>query len=327
MRVAMPTIVSVTDADLETFCQPAGLSELTPALVRRQGPDACLMVMDVGRPAARASLWWRNTPPHAGHRLGLIGHYAARDAGVASLLLEKACAILASQACTLGVGPMDGSTWRRYRLLTHRGAELPFFLEPDNPDDWPNHFEQAGFTSLARYFSSVNLDIDRGRPSVEPVPPGVRLREFDPRCIESEMSCLWQVAAAGFAGNFLYSPIEEAEFREIYGPLMPLVRPELVQFVEVHGEPAGFCFAVPDLLQARRGYAVDTVVLKSLAVLPDHRRRRLGRVLVASVVNRARTLGFRRAIFALMHEDNPSRRLERAVMRDFRQYTLFGRAL
>ena len=35
------------------------------------------------------------------------------------------------------VGPLDGSTWRRYRLVTERGVEPPFFMEPDNPDDWP----------------------------------------------------------------------------------------------------------------------------------------------------------------------------------------------
>ena len=323
----MPTVVRVADADLTAFCQPAGLSDLTPALVRRHRPDASTMVLDEGRPVARASLWWTNTPLHADHRLGLIGHYAARDAGVARILLDTACATLAAQTCTLAVGPMDGSTWRRYRLLTDRGTEPPFFLEPDNPDDWPGHFEKAGFIAMACYFSSLNPDIVRCRPPAESVPSGVTLRELDPRQLDREMDRLWRVAAIGFAGNFLHSPIEEAEFREIYGPVMPLLRPELVQFAEVDGEPAAFCFAVPDLLQAQRGQVVDTVVVKSLAVLPDHRRQRLGSLLVDSVVNRARTLGFRRAIFALMHESNPSRRLQRALMRDFRRYTLFGRTL
>ncbi len=327
MRAVTPTVVTVADADLAVFCELAGLSELTPALIRRHRPDACSMVLDRGRPVARASLWWTNTPPHDGQRLGLIGHYAARDTEVARTLLDTACATLAGQACTLAVGPMDGSTWRRYRLLTDRGPEPPFFLEPDNPDDWPGHFEQAGFIALALYASSLNPDIARYRTAAEPVPSGVTVRELDPRHIESEMGHLWRVAAIGFAGNFLHTPIEETEFREIYGPVMPLVRPELVQFAEVDGQPAGFCFAVPDLLQAHRGQAIDTVVLKSMAVLPEHRRQRLGSILVDSVVNRARALGFRRAIFALMHEENPSRRLQRAVMRDFRHYTLFARTL
>lgn len=323
----MPTVVNVADADLEAFCQPSGLSDLTPALVRRHRPDAGVMVLDQRRPVARASLWWTNTPPHAGHRLGLVGHYAARDGGVACVLLDSACALLAGNGCTLAVGPMDGSTWRRYRLLTDRGTEPLFFLEPDNPDDWPGHFEEAGFIPLARYFSSLNPDIARGRQAAEPLPSGVTLRELDPHHIDGELGRLWRVASIGFAGNFLHSPIEEDEFRELYRPVMSVVRPELVQFAEVDGQPVGFCFGVPDLLQARRGQSVDTVVLKSIAVLPEHRRRRLGSILVGSVVNRARTLGFRRAIFALMHEANPSRGLERAVMCDFRRYTLFERAL
>ena len=57
---------------------------------------------------------------------------------------------LAAERCTIAIGPVDGNTWQRYRLITEPGTEPPFFLEPDNPDAWPGQFTAAGFTPLAQ---------------------------------------------------------------------------------------------------------------------------------------------------------------------------------
>ena len=44
------------------------------------------------------------------------------------------------------MGPLDGSTFRSYRLVTQpsfsdAAAHPPFLMEPDNPDEWPDDFE------------------------------------------------------------------------------------------------------------------------------------------------------------------------------------------
>lgn len=327
----VPGLLFTAHADPRLFCAMAGLSDLTPDLLRRHGPDASFMVLDAATPVARASLWWTGVPRLPAHRLGLIGHYATVDADAARVLLEGACAELARRGADLAVGPMDGSTWRRYRLLTERGTEPAFFLEPDNPDEWPAHFEAAGFTPLAQYYSALNVDITRHTRPHDLVRSlareGFLVRPLDVHDPEADIHRLWDIASRAFADNFLYTPIAEDEFAEMQRPLLPFVRPELVQIVETDGRTVGFCFAIPDLLQARRGEAIDTVVFKTMAVLPEHRGRRIGSLLIASVAEQARVLGFRRTIFALMHEKNPSRRLERGLMRDFRRYTLFARRL
>src|SRR5439155_18340435 len=104
-----------------------------------------------------------------GPSLGLLGHYGVRAGAAAAPLLALACDRLAAHGCTLAVGPMDGSTWQRYRLLTERGSEPAFFLEPDNPDDWPGHFTAAGFTALAHYYSALNADLEREDPRLAAV--------------------------------------------------------------------------------------------------------------------------------------------------------------
>src|SRR5215212_2826578 len=64
----------------------------------------------------RCSLWWNHTPQLENHKVGLIGHYEARDDESAAKILAASCEELKNQKCTIAVGPMDGSTWNRYRL-------------------------------------------------------------------------------------------------------------------------------------------------------------------------------------------------------------------
>src|SRR5262249_56216269 len=89
----------------------AGLAGVMAEELTRQHPDALWMVADAARIlAGRCALWWTKTPPYERHRLGLIGHYAARDVAAAAPLLQLACEQLAARACTLAVRPMAGNT-------------------------------------------------------------------------------------------------------------------------------------------------------------------------------------------------------------------------
>jgi GNAT superfamily N-acetyltransferase len=315
----------------EAFCTLQGPDDLTPEQVRDQRPDDLFLLTRDGEPVGRASLWWRAVAPYKHERLGVIGHYAARDADAARDTLRAACGRLADAGCSLAVAPMDGSTWHRYRLITQRGTEPPFFLEPDNPDGWPRDFAQEGFAPLAHYFSALNPDISRCRfPTAQAAQlavQGYTLRNLSTIDLAGELHLLWQIADRAFEHNFLYTPIPESGFRALYAPLLGHIDPRLVLVAEFRGRGIGFCFAVPDLLQRRRGETVDTVIVKTIAVIPEHRRRGLGALMFARIMETARDLGMRRAIAALMHEDNPSRRLDRELMREMRRYTLFARKL
>jgi GNAT superfamily N-acetyltransferase len=319
---------------LADFCAPAGLPPLEVEAVARHKADVHWLLKNSDNDvAARCSLWRQMTPAYGDHRLGLIGHYAAYNAEAAAQLLDLACDRLAAQGCTLAVGPMDGSTWQRYRLLTERGREPGFFLELDNPDEWPAHFSRNGFTVLATYVSALATDLSRPEPRLARVAEraaarGIRIRPLDPARFEAELRCLHGLALASFEQNLLYTPIDESEFMALYRPLRPTIRPDLILIAERHDRPVGFVFALPDWLQARRGEALDTVILKTVAVHPDHRSGGLGSLLVACCHEVAHNLGYRRAIHALMHETNDSRKISRRhEARVMRRYALFAKLL
>lgn len=322
-----------TPAELEPWQSPADPLHLDPAALGRDAPNThWMLVGERGALRARCSLWWTRTPSLLGHRVGLIGHYAARDAAAAGLLLERACRELAARGCSVAVGPMDGSTWRRYRLLTERGSEPTFFLEPDNPDDWPDHFLTLGFQPIAHYISAVNCDLSRAEPRVGHIAErlsaqGVRIRALDPWRAEDDLRRIYSVSAVSFRNNVLYTPIAEPDFLAQYRALVPALRPELVLIAETADQPVGFIFAVPDLKQAERGHPIDTVIVKTLAVLPERTHAGLGSLLLAVCQRAAHQLGYTRTIHALMHEQNTSRNLSRRYAQPMRRYALFGKAL
>jgi predicted N-acetyltransferase YhbS len=298
----------------------------------KHGCDAHLVVMRDGVAVARTSLWWIRTPTMSGERPGIVGHFAAIDEAVAKQVLDAACGELKRHGCSICVGPMDGNTWRRYRLLTERGAKPTFFLEPDNPDEWPGFFSAANFVPLATYFSAMNDDLTVEDPRIARATErlsseGVRLRTLKAKDFVEELRRIYAVSRTAFEKNFLYSPIEEAEFLAQYEPIRAHLVPELVILAEQEEQPVGFVFSIPDLAQAKRGQRVDTVILKTVAVMPGRRSAGLGNVLVSGCQQAARALGFQRVIHALMHESNNSLNLSGRYAKPFRRYVLYARKL
>src|SRR5262245_16448659 len=221
-----------------------------PNDMHRHQPDEHWLLTNDGREAiGHCSLWSRNVPAYPGHRLGLIGHYAARDTAAAQRLLSQACARLAAGGCDLAVGPMDGSAWRRYRFVSERGAEPPFFLEPNQPDEWLRQFQSQGFTTLDEYSSALNNDLGyvgaRVTPDAEHLMDTVvrilALRpEFRQDKFENDLRRIYAVASVSFARNFLYTPIAESEFIAQYKTLRTYVRPELTLIAERADRVVGF---------------------------------------------------------------------------------------
>jgi GNAT superfamily N-acetyltransferase len=227
---------------------------------------------------------------------------------------------------------MDGNTWRRYRLITERGQEPPFFLEPDNPDDWPDHFRSAGFSPLARYVSALNDDLSVADPRVPEATKrlnadAVQIRPIDLSRFEDELKAVHELSVEAFADNFLYTPITQQEFLSMYAPVRPHLRSQLILLAEKDSRLIGFMFGVPDVMQAKRGQPITTAIAKSMAVRPGRSGAGLGSVLMDSFQQEARSLGFTRVIHALMHEDNRSLKISARFGKPIRQYTLFIREL
>ncbi len=281
---------------------------------------------------ARCSIWWRDTAKLNGSTTGAIGHYSATDAQYGEAVLQHALRELKHRRCDLAVGPLDGNTWRNYRFITERGDANPFFLEPDNPDEWPLHFGHAGFSTLAHYVSEINPDMANRQPELGSLREkfaslGVQINPVDVDDPVDDMAGIYRVVCESFRTSFMYTPLDIDSYCSLYEPMLMQVDPSLILVAKHAGEVVGFILAPPDFLQLKYQHRMDAIVIKTVAVLPRKEYSGLGRVLIVDCLKNAINMGFTTAISALMHVQNRSQKISSDCAGPMRAYALFAKEL
>ena len=145
-------------------------AEATQTLVPQ--PDA-----QIQHGTATCNLWWTRTPFEEDHVTGYIGNLSAPsgDGSTLTVLLEKACDRLQAEGATLAVGPINGSTWGDYRLVTdlapgEQSEAAPAFPgEPPHAPDLRAALDAAGFTPWQTYRSGLVPDLG-AMPEPQPQP-------------------------------------------------------------------------------------------------------------------------------------------------------------
>lgn len=310
-----------------------GFTELFSAQAYRQkdeglGAARAYLAVQGSHVLARASGQMAIGLVGLGRAAGLIGHYEAADSEAGRALLDRVCGDLKSLGASIVVGPMNGSTWRRYRLaLEPRGGEErgPAFLgEPENPPSYAADFKAAGFT-LREEYESRRVPLSAGLPWDSYLPErvrtryGARIRPLDPADYEAELGRIYDESAESFDANTLFTPLSRAGFLEAFLPMKDFYDPEFVRlYCAPDGRVEGHVTAYPD---------GDQLILKTLSCRKHMRGLGLAHVLSYQVHELAFKRGFKSVVHALMHVENRSDRMSAELGRVIRRYGLFSRDL
>lgn len=299
------------DARFAEWQSVGGAAELLPRGVR------CLLARRGGVPVARLAFGTDG--------FGFVGWYEALDDPAGVALLQRAREELGRVGAEQSIGPLNGSTWGRYRwVLPGTGDAPPFLGEPWNPPGYPAQWEAAGFGVAAEYESRIfhdpEPDAARLRAAeVRAEEQRIRVRPLDPERWDEELRDIHGLSLASFADNPYYTPIGLESFRAANNRLRPLLVPELVRLAhDPSGRLLGLAFAYPDGTSGR-------VVLKTLATAPEARGFRLATLLTEQIHAVARERGASAVIHALMHVSNRSAQM--SVDRrtgPFRRYALYA---
>jgi len=314
--------------DLDQVGDDRGLERLSAQAFQFHRPaEHWIAQTSTGEEQARCSLWIEPEMIWQGRRLGRVGHYGALTAEAGSQVLRSACHELIARGCDAVVGPMDGSTWFRYRLITERGSDPPFFLEPDHPPEWLDHFRAARFRPFSHYLSARITDLNKLDPRMDRVARrmdqlGIQITSLGDHDLQDHLLQIHQLCLRSFAPNFLYIPLDQERFLALYKPVFPYIEPQLIQLAYDSDRLVGFAFALPDWAQQQRGDPIDTLVIKTVAVWPGRRYAGLGNLLAQRCQQIGRSLGMNSAIHALMHEHNSSRNALGQRAHPFRHYSL-----
>lgn len=305
-------------------------------------PSLYLFAMYEGKLTARCSLWTEpkilfppsaeqlNLPGLKGEvKPGFIGHYAASSLRAGMELLELADFELKRRGCNVAIGPVDGSTWRRYRLISESCGERIFSLEPVNPLSWNKHFQGAGFKAVKTYESSINKDLDARDPDGKSLKSkmtrqGVKLRSLNVEDLSSDLEGIYRVTMEAMQHNFLFSPVDRASFLKEQMRLTSLADPELVVIAEKAGTVVGYLFAYPDQNSAA---FEPRLIMKTIARKDDVKLKGLGRLLYQEVHSRAYEKGYREAVHALYSTGNTASEISSMYGEPIRTYALYGKSL
>jgi GNAT superfamily N-acetyltransferase len=245
------------------------------------------------------------------------------------LLLRRALDDLYAEGAKRVVGPLNGSTWHRYRLVVPDSdsrklpGDVPFLSEPVNPIGYPLHFESAGFVPHLEYESRIirepHRDPEVFQAAVRLDGLGVTVRGIDLDHFEEALVALHELSVIAFANNPYFAPIGLDEFTAMNRAVRPLVDPALVRLAwGVNRELLGFVFAFMDPLATG-----PRVILKTLVTHPDAQGLGLGGLLT-DAINRAAAERGASVIHALMQASNFSTRISsRRDSELFRRYRLY----
>lgn len=283
-----------------------------------QSPSAVGSLWRDGAVVARGALWWDGT-------VGRLGQLQANNAAAAAAFLSRACGTLQQRGCTLALGPMDGHTWNDYRCALNWEAGPPFWGEPQTDPSWVAWLTQAGFTPVAQYESRLCLDLSQTHSPRRRrhIPAPVQVQSAQGVAMDRVFPLLYALVMESFRRQPFFRPLPEDAFIRYLQPRLAQIDPALVQLAWEESRLVGFLLAMPDPLAP----ADRRLIIKTLAVWPHRAYAGLGYSLLEAAHQAGLRQGYRQAIHALMHRQNPSCNLSRRYSQPFRDYVLMAKPL
>lgn len=273
----------------------------------------------------KATCFFENTPKVDGKNIGTIGEFEADSVSAGVSILKKCEEVLRGKGFKFIVSPMNGNTWKKYRVMSYTSGEPEFVFEKVNPIEHNEMLQKAGFEVLHKYISTKGkIDdyveskfLDKLEEKMKK--QNIVIRNFDKNNYLDDLAKIYNVARSSFGRNPFYTEISKEEFLKQYEPYISMFDEELILIAEKEGKPVGFLFAVPN-------YDKKSIVVKTGAVLIEYEKIALGSIILGNLQKKAKAKGYEEWIFAFMYQNNTSvKSAKRHKTEVIREYVVYGK--
>lgn len=293
-----------------------------------------VILLDGEKELAKATCYVKNTPIVNEKSIGCIGEFSSVSEDNGILILKKCEEIFKDKNVKFIVGPMNGNTWKKYRTMKWSNGDSLFLLENVNPIEDNDIFIRSGFRELYTYtsnkglvedaYTSKALDIAREKLKEK----DIKIRKFNKQNYLDDLKKIYNVSKVSFTRNPFYTPIEESEFLMQYEQYINMVDEDFILIAEKDGKEIAFIFCVPNFNELKENKPLKTLILKTVAVLPEYENLAIGNVLLSEISNMAKQKNFKEWIFAFMYSNNTSQKMaKRNNAQIIRQYAIYGKEI
>ena len=179
------------------------------------------------------------------NNMGMIGNYECiNDDHISNMLLNA----IENAARKLGfadlIGPMHGDTWHSYRFSLLPKA--PFLMESVHQKYYPSQWQQNELAIWAEYQTNkewIKHDFPQAEADAYFTNKQLTIKPFNIKRAIDDLKEIHAFCARVFVHNYLYSPISQADFLALYTPLLPYLKPSLIDMVMDKDKIVGLIFA------------------------------------------------------------------------------------
>lgn len=287
-----------------------------------------------GQVLASAICYFENTPEYEGKRIGTIGEFETNTKENGIRILKKCEEILKEKNIEFIVAPMNGNTWGKYRTLKYSSGEALFLLENINGMEYNDILLNAGFKEIDTYSSTKgNLDDAYNAESLNLLEnnlekENILIREFNKENYINDLTKIYNISLKSFKRNPFFTEIKKEEFIMQYEKYLELIKEEFILIAEKNGEEIGFIFCIPNFNELKENGRLESIIVKTVAVLPGYERFAIGNILLNKIAKKAKLENFEKWIFAFMYENNTSQKMaKRNKTEIIREYALYGKKI
>ena len=243
-------------------------------------------------------------------KVGFWGFFESiEDESVARELLKTAEAWIKERGMETVRGPMCPSTNYECGLLVEGYEDSPQIMMTYNPKWYADFFEQEGYAK-AKDLLAYNIDLSFEMPELivkiserAEKSHKITYRPINMKKWDEEIRLMLEIYNSAWEKNWGFIPMTEKEFLHTANDLKMVVDPNLIIFVEVAGDPAGFIVTLPDYNQIFKmipnGKLFPTGILKLLT-----QKKKINRVrtLTVGIKEKYRKLGLASLLYHKSHQ-------------------------
>jgi GNAT superfamily N-acetyltransferase len=267
-------------------------------------------------------------------------------------LLGAAVEWAASRGAGEVIGPMSFNTNQECGLLVENFDRRPMLGTTYNPPYYEALITSFGFRAVKELYAwwiDVRASLDDPKSARVATfarrimsREDVTIRHASKKRFDEEWQLLFELYNRSWRDNWGYVPMSKDEFGRLAESLLPILREEIILFLELRGWPVGFAFALPDVNEvaprngrllpfgwAKLAFGLRRIRharLMLLGVLPEHRKRGLESLLFIETAMRCRAVGLASGEASWTLDDNVliNRAIESMGGKIDRRYRLFG---